>query len=89
MIDILSADTTNKNRFTQFCLKGLENIYIPSEHVFAASIQLIDGQMVHVRDRSLEFRFTMNALMGLHRLRMQGVKVFLDIESDYHAWRNA
>ncbi len=84
MIDVLSADATNKNRFTQYCLKGLENIYIPSEHVFAASIQLIDGQMVHVRDRNLEYRFTMNTLMGLHRLRMQGVKVFLDIESDYH-----
>ena len=85
MIDTLSAGATNNNRFTLFCLKGLENIYIPSEHVFAASIRLIDGQMVHMRDRSLEFRFTMNTLMCLHRLRMQGVNVFLDIESDYHA----
>ncbi|PKM71477.1 MAG: hypothetical protein CVU91_13530, partial [Firmicutes bacterium HGW-Firmicutes-16] len=85
MIDTLSAGTTTENRFNLFCLKGLENIYIPSEHVFAASNRLIDGQMVHVRDRSLEFRFTMNTLMCLHRMRMQGVNVFLDIESDYHA----
>ena len=84
MTDTLSAGTKTENRFTQFCLRGLENIYIPSEHVFAASIQLVDGKMVHVRDRDLEFRFTMNTLMGLHRMRMQGAKVFLDIESDYH-----
>lgn len=84
MIDTLSAVTKTENRFTQFCLRGLENIYIPSEHVFAASIQLVDGKMVHVRDRDLEFRFTMNTLMGLHQMRMQGAKVFLDIESDYH-----
>jgi hypothetical protein len=84
MTDMSSAGANTENRFTLFCLKGLENIYIPSEHVFAASIQLVNGKMVHVRDRNLEFRFTMNTLMGLHRIQMQGAKVFLDIESDYH-----
>jgi hypothetical protein len=74
----------DKNRFTQFCLKGLERMYIPSEHVFSASRRLSDGQMVHVRDRNREYRFTMNALMGLHQAQTQGSGVFLNIESDYH-----
>ena len=74
----------DKNRFARFCIKGMESAYIPSEHVFPASRQLIDGQMVLVRDRDLEYRFTMNALMGLHKARAQGYEIFLDIESDYH-----
>jgi|GEM_PF-4633268 hypothetical protein len=72
------------NRFTNYCIKGLEKMYIPSEHVFAFASRLIDGRMVHIRDRVGEYRFTMNALMGLHRAQSLGSEVFLDIESDYH-----
>jgi hypothetical protein len=84
MTSISSANVLNKNRFTQFCLKGLEKMYILSEHVFPASHQLSGGQMVDVRDRVREYRFTMNALMGLYHAQRQGNRVFLDIESDYH-----
>jgi len=73
----------DKNRFTRFCIKGLERMYIPSERVFATR-RLKGGQIAHVRDRKLEYLFTMNALMGLHQARTQGSEVFLDIDSDYH-----
>ena len=74
----------DENRFMKFCLRGLEKTYIPSENVFAASRKLQDGRMMHIRDRNLEYRFTMNALMGLHRLQSYGTEVFLNIESEYH-----
>jgi hypothetical protein len=74
----------DRNRFTRFCLAGLERTYVPSEHVFSASRRLSGSEMVLVRDRDREYRFTMNALMGLHRARTCGYSVFLDIESDYH-----
>jgi len=74
----------SNNLFTGFCLKGLERIYIPSEHVFAASRRLSGEQLVLVRDHAQEYRFTMNALMGLHHFQTHGNSVFLDIESDYH-----
>jgi len=74
----------NSNRFTDYCVKGLEPAYIPSERVFATR-RLDKGKMVHVRDHEIEYLATMNALMGLHCARSHGSKVFLDIESDYQA----
>ena len=59
-------------------------MYIPSEHVFAASLKLSGNRMSHVRDRGLEYRFTMNALMCLHEAKKHGYEVSLDIETDYH-----
>jgi len=84
MIDTLSASTTTESRFTQFCLKGLQKMYIPSEQVFSASRLLSDGHMLYARDHTREYRFTMNALMGLCHAQKQGSSVFLDIESVYH-----
>lgn len=75
------------NRFTEFCIKGLEQAYLPSERVFATR-QLSGGKMLHVRDHAKEYLFTMNALMGLHHAQANGSDVFLDIESDYHATAN-
>jgi len=37
-----------KNRYTQFFLKGLERMFIPSEHVFSASDRLSVGQMINL-----------------------------------------
>lgn len=37
-----------KNRYTQFFLKGLERMFIPSEHVFSASDRLSIGQMINL-----------------------------------------
>lgn len=73
-----------KNRFTEYCVKGLEQLYLPSEHVFATH-RLQGCKMVPVRDRNDEYVFTMNALMGLHHARTHGCKMFLDIEADYLA----
>jgi hypothetical protein len=73
-----------KNMFIQFCLKGLEKMYIQSENIFATSLQLSGDRMLHVRDHNPEYKFTMNALMGLNEAKKNGYEVFLDIESDYH-----
>lgn len=73
------------NCFAQYCIRGLKKIYVPSERVFAAFYRLSNGQMVHVRDRFREYRFTMNALMALHQARAHGNEIFLDVESDYRA----
>ena len=59
-------------------------MYVPDEHVLSASYRFVEGAMKRITDRSQEFRYTMNSLMGLHRVRRNGVNVFLDIESEYH-----
>lgn len=74
----------NKNHFTDFCVKGLERMYLPSEHVFATH-RLVDEKMVPVRDRGTEYTYTMNVLMGLHTARSHGSNVTIDLESDYFA----
>lgn len=73
-----------KNLFVDYCIKGLERMYIPSEHLFTASRVLRNGQMTNYRDRNTEYLVTMNALLGLHQTQKQGNEIFLDIESDYH-----
>ena len=73
-----------ESRFVTYCLQGLNGMYLRSQGVFVASRRLIDGRLVNVRDRDSEFKFTMNALMGLHRARAAGSEVFLDIESIFH-----
>lgn len=72
------------NLFSQFCVKGLEKIYIPHEHVFAYKRQLKEGRMMLVRNHTQEYRCTMFALMGLYFAQKQAISVFLDIESEYH-----
>ena len=72
------------NRFIHFCIKGLEKTYLPSENLFSASRQLVCDRMEYFRDRRHEYRFTMNALMGLQKAKTQGYEIFLDIEADYH-----
>lgn len=72
------------NSFIDYCIKGLERMYIPSEHLFTASRVLRDGQMTNYRNRNTEYLVTMNALLGLNQTQKQGNEIFLDIESDYH-----
>jgi len=72
------------NRFIQFCIKGLEKAHLPSENLFSASRQLLGDRMVYYRDRRNEYRFTMNALMGLQKAKEQGNDIFLDPEADFH-----
>jgi hypothetical protein len=72
----------SENRFTRFCIKGLEKAYIPSEQIFAIR-RLINGQMVHIRDREHEYLFTMLALLGLSRAQQKGSEVFIDIDAVY------
>lgn len=83
MRNVVSESLPEENLFTRFCIKGLERSYIKSERVFAIR-RLNGGRMIHVRDHKLEYLFTMNVLMGLHRARTKGSEVFLDIESDYN-----
>jgi hypothetical protein len=70
--------------FTRYCMAGLEKMYISSEHVFSASYRSVKGRLVNLRNREQEYKYTMNVLMGLHRARASGSRLFLDIEEDYH-----
>lgn len=74
---------TNTSKFIRYCLSGLEAMYIPTEQVFTASRNWVGETMVNIRDWNQEYKYTMNCLMGLHRVRASGIDVFLDIESDY------
>jgi len=71
--------------FLRFCVSGLERMYVPSERVFCFRRRLAGDRMVQDRDRTLEYRLTLNSLMGLRCAEAAGYRVFLDIESDYHA----
>ena len=73
-------------RETQFighCLRGLERMYIQSEQVFSASYLVKAGRATNLRHRDQEYRYTMNTLMGIHRVRAAGAEVFFDVESCY------
>ncbi len=74
---------TRWSKFIRYCLSGLEAMYIPSERIFSASSRMVGEKMVNIRDYNQEYKYTMNSLMGLLRLRTNGTPVFLDIESDY------
>jgi hypothetical protein len=69
--------------FVNHCLRGLESMYIPPEGVFSASYRMVSDGTVNVRNRDSGYKFTMNTLMGLHKARATGTKVFLDIQSVY------
>ena len=69
--------------FVAHCLRGLESMHIKSEGVFSASYRMVGSGMVNVRNRASEYKFTMNTLMGLHRAKATGSRVFLSIESVY------
>jgi hypothetical protein len=71
-------------RFIQYCLSGLQEMYIPSEHIFSACYRLVNGRMRNLRNREEEFKYTMNTLMGLHKARSAGYSLFLDVEENYH-----
>ena len=71
------------SRFLRHCLNGLQGMYIPSEHVFAASYRLAGSSAEHMRDPNLEYRYTLHALVGLHQARAHGSPVPLDVQSDY------
>ncbi len=71
-------------RFARYCIEGLQRMYMASDHVFSASYRLTGGRMVHLRDRVLEYKYTMNSLMGLRRAEAGGLRVFIDTEADFH-----
>lgn len=71
-----------KTNFIQYCIKGLEQAYIPSENVFV-SRKLEGGKMIFTRDEILEYIFTMNALLGLDQAKKHGYEIFLDVQSAY------
>ena len=70
-------------RFIDFCISGLQRMYLPHEHVFSASYKEVDMKMVHVRNPSQEYKYSMNTIMGLHNARVGGAKVPFNIETDF------
>jgi hypothetical protein len=79
-----SLPISDQTHFIKHCLKGLNSMYIPSEHVFSASYRMIGKTMSNLRDHDKEYKYSMNCLMGLFRVRASGSPIFLDIESDYY-----
>ena len=71
--------------FERFCIRGLERMYLRKENVFSASYRMKDGQMTNVRNPDSEYMYSMNTLMGLHKAKLAGCEVFVDIESVYSA----
>lgn len=69
--------------FVLHCLKGLERMYIASEHTFLASYTSTKGKVANQRSPN-QYQYSMNALMGLHKVQGDGGASFLDVESDYH-----
>ena len=70
--------------FVLHCIKGLERMYIASEHIFSASYKAVDGKMVNLRGPN-QYQYSMNTLMGLHKAQGNGSVLFLDVESDYQS----
>jgi hypothetical protein len=75
--------TRKLTNFELHCLKGLERMYIASEHLFSASYKNKKGIMVNLRNRNQEYMYSMNTLMGLHKAQANGGVLFLDVKSDY------
>lgn len=74
-----------KNAFFKFCINGLEQMYIPDEHLFAASRRMRNGQICNVRGTfNTEYLFTMLSLNGLFQAKKQGLEIFLDVESTFN-----
>lgn len=74
---------SRENLFSKYCLAGLERMYIASENIFSAVYRLRNGAMVNERERTLEYRYSMNTLMGLYKVRKAKGKIFCDIEDNY------
>jgi hypothetical protein len=74
---------SNQNAFIIYCINGLSKMYLPETGTFSASYREINGSMHNVRDPRLEYKYSMNTFMGLHKSRLAGYDVPFDIESDY------
>lgn len=72
-----------ETRFISHCLRGLERMYLKSEQIFSASYLVNADRTVNLRNSDQEYRYSMNTIMGIHRVRAVGGDVFFDVESCY------
>lgn len=75
------GDTAPRDRLTQFCLRGLGKMYLPQEPGFSASFHMDTQQ--NIRGGADEYRYTLNALLGLNRVLKQGVALPWNLEKIY------
>lgn len=69
--------------FVRYCLAGLERMYLRSERVFPYTSRMLGGTLTRLRHPEKDFKFTMNALMALHRAARGDRLPFLSTEADY------
>ncbi len=58
-------------------------MYIARDHLFSTSLRSVDGVMQNIRSYYLDYKYTMNTLLGLYKVRKNGNDIFIDVESDY------
>ena len=68
----------------RLCIAGLERMRLSETRAFSASYRMENGRPVNVRSPRLEYKYSMNTFMGLHRARRAGAEVPFDIEGDFH-----
>ena len=70
--------------FIQFCIRGLQHMYLPQAHAFSASYRDVNGSMHNIRHPGLEYKYSMNTFMGLHKAAAAGYDLPFDIEADFN-----
>lgn len=69
--------------FLKFCIEGLEKMYLAEDHVFCMSSRYCKGRMINQLDPVLQFKYTMNVLLGLSAVEELGAHSFVDVEREY------
>ena len=74
---------SQKGDLISFCIHGLESMYLNKDKRFSASFKLAGNKYINYRDRIFEYKYSMNALMGLAKARTAGFRVPFDLEESY------